>query len=279
MARRKRRSEYRGTVATAKGKQSVKEAYRKEVRRIQQFIRRAVRRGYRFAQDILPAVPKRITEASVRRLQRLGAEALYKKSTALSEDGQIVSGLERRKEERSEVSRKSARTLRRKREAERLARERAEIQKLEEKYDLKNRPAGPAEFQSWIRDRDEFHRKRLRMQEYRDMFNEGDLILSRIYSMIDQVEKQNKKSAEVLRQVLEEEIQNYGKEAVTASIAQAPAELVEACEVAIMYRPETGQHQEAIREILHLIRGSIPTAYELKQLQEAMDSDDYEDFA
>ena len=67
----------------AKKKQPVNstvQAYRKERKRIQAFIRRAEKRGYIFEQNVLPATPKKITQASVRRLQKLTAKALYEKA-------------------------------------------------------------------------------------------------------------------------------------------------------------------------------------------------------
>lgn len=56
---------------------TIKEQYRKERRRIQQFLRRAEKRGYLFEEDILPPIPKAITKASVRRLAKLKPDFLY----------------------------------------------------------------------------------------------------------------------------------------------------------------------------------------------------------
>lgn len=68
-------------------------AYSAQVKRIKNFIRRAEKRGYIFNENTLPTKPKRITQASVRRLQRLTPQQLYKKaqySGQLSE-GKLVS--------------------------------------------------------------------------------------------------------------------------------------------------------------------------------------------
>lgn len=79
----------------------VDQQYRKERRRVQQFIRRANKRGYQFTVEI-PKIPKRITLGSVRRLQRLTPEYLYKKSLYGGEAsfGEVVSGTEGRKLEK-----------------------------------------------------------------------------------------------------------------------------------------------------------------------------------
>ena len=55
-------------------------AYSAQVKRIKNFIRRAEKRGYIFNENTLPTKPKRITQASVRRLQRLTPQQLYKKA-------------------------------------------------------------------------------------------------------------------------------------------------------------------------------------------------------
>ena len=70
-----------------KVKSEVQRQYEKELKRIKQFIRRAEKRGYRFPDNVIPPKPKRITRASVSRLQKIKPQTLYKKATALSESG------------------------------------------------------------------------------------------------------------------------------------------------------------------------------------------------
>ena len=55
-------------------------AYSKQVKRIKQFIRRAEKRGYQFSEDVLPQRPKRVTQASVRKLAKLTPDKLYQKA-------------------------------------------------------------------------------------------------------------------------------------------------------------------------------------------------------
>lgn len=87
-------------------------AYAKQVKRIKQFIRRAEKRGYQFSENVLPQQPKRITQASIRKLARLTPEKLYKKAVYSGEatDGEIVKGLEGVKLERKVRAQKSAET-------------------------------------------------------------------------------------------------------------------------------------------------------------------------
>lgn len=87
-------------------------AYSKQVKRIKQFIRRVEKRGYQFSEDVLPQRPKRVTQASVRKLAKLTPEKLYQKAVygGLATDGEIVPGTEGVKSERSLRAKKAAET-------------------------------------------------------------------------------------------------------------------------------------------------------------------------
>ena len=87
-------------------------AYSKQVKRIKQFIRRAEKRGYQFSKDVLPQRPKRVTQASVRKLSKLTPEKLYQKAVygGLASYGEIVPGTEGVKLERSLRTKKAAET-------------------------------------------------------------------------------------------------------------------------------------------------------------------------
>lgn len=98
----------------------VRSEYNKERRRIQNFLRRAEKRDYIGTEDILPPVPKTVTQASVRRLKKLTANELYKKMKFVDrETGAIYSGTRGREIEREQAGKKAARTRKENREAER----------------------------------------------------------------------------------------------------------------------------------------------------------------
>lgn len=86
--------------------------YNKQLRRIKQFIHRAEKRGYVFSDNIIPKKPKRITKASVRKLQKITPKELYKKARYGGEAtyGEIVTGEEGRKAERKASAEKGAKT-------------------------------------------------------------------------------------------------------------------------------------------------------------------------
>lgn len=87
-------------------------AYSKQVKRIKQFIIRAEKRGYQFGEDVLPQRPKRVTQASVRKLAKLTPEKLYQKALygGLATEGEIVPATEGVKLERSLRAKKAAET-------------------------------------------------------------------------------------------------------------------------------------------------------------------------
>ncbi len=85
--------------------------YKKQVRRIKQFIRRAEKRGFSFNFE-LPKKPKRITQASINKLARITPEYLYKKAVYGGAEtfGEVIPALQARKKERSTAAKKAAET-------------------------------------------------------------------------------------------------------------------------------------------------------------------------
>ena len=75
--------------------------YRKERQRIQRQINRMTKRGYDVP-DLLPKIPKNITQASVRRLKKITTEKLYKEYRFIDfETGEILTSKEGQTLERS----------------------------------------------------------------------------------------------------------------------------------------------------------------------------------
>lgn len=81
--------------------------YNKQLSRVRRFINRASKRGYRF--EGVPGIsdrPEKITRKAINQLASLNQYNLYKYATAISDKGDIISGTERRKEERRSSARK-----------------------------------------------------------------------------------------------------------------------------------------------------------------------------
>lgn len=92
----------------------VVKAYRKAVSDFFRKGRSMARRGY-VIDAVLPKEPKKITEASVRRIKKISAN-LYKKSYYVTEEGEVISGEAGRKYERSRSAKKAAETRKRKKQ-------------------------------------------------------------------------------------------------------------------------------------------------------------------
>lgn len=92
-----------------------KQAFRKEQRRIKSFIKRAEKRGYSFPTFSIPQEPARVTKKALEQIKSIKPETLYRDALYVSrETGEVLSGMERRAEERKSSAAKAARTRKQK---------------------------------------------------------------------------------------------------------------------------------------------------------------------
>lgn len=100
--------------------QAINKAYAKERNRIKTFLRRASKRGYQFPEDILPSIPKRKTEASIRKLKKLTKDVLYEKAIygGSASYGEVVTAKEGLKLEREARAKRASETRKANKEAE-----------------------------------------------------------------------------------------------------------------------------------------------------------------
>ena len=83
-------------------------AFKKQVTRIKNFIRRATKRGYEFSDNVIPTMPKRVTKKSIEKIKNIKPKDLYSKASYLDKStGEIVSGSTGRKIERNLSSQKA----------------------------------------------------------------------------------------------------------------------------------------------------------------------------
>lgn len=88
--------------------------YRKQERRIKNFIRGAEKRGFHFEYE-LPKEPRKVTQRDVNRLRGVKPDYLYTKAVYINkETGEVISGTQRRTQERREAAAKGLRTRREK---------------------------------------------------------------------------------------------------------------------------------------------------------------------
>lgn len=90
--------------------QALEREVKKERKRARQLVTRATKRGFSFPENIVPDLPKNITEATLRKYKRLTPEYLYSKAVYVSPEGTVYTGSQRRTQERSESSQKAAET-------------------------------------------------------------------------------------------------------------------------------------------------------------------------
>lgn len=88
-------------------------AFKKQVTRIKNFIRRATKRGYEFSDTVIPTMPKRVTKKSIEKIKNIKPKDLYSKASYLDKStGEIVSGSTGRKIERNLSTQKAKETRR-----------------------------------------------------------------------------------------------------------------------------------------------------------------------
>lgn len=88
----------------------IQQQYRKERRRIQNAMNRLEKQGYVLPEDLLPSMPKKVTQASINRLKKITSESIYKKSKKLDfETGEIIPGIVARDKARSQRAKEAAR--------------------------------------------------------------------------------------------------------------------------------------------------------------------------
>lgn len=222
---------------TTKKSQLLKE-YKKERNRIKRFIRNAEKRGYVFEPNLIPPIPKTITSGSIRRLSKIRPAQLYKKAYAISAvTGQPITVEQKKREIRTEASRKAWETRR--------------------------------------REKDQADYNRIKSnREWQQMFHAAKLVWDKVQSMIANVGVQQSQSADLLSNLLNSQIEKYGADNVLYSIAQASEDFLSTCEVIIKYHPSSAVSRSGVQHLYTLISGSLPSDAEQAEIDKALDGDE-----
>ena len=222
---------------TTKKSQLLKE-YNKERYRIKRFIRNAEKRGYVFEPNLIPPIPKTITRASIRRLSKIRPAQLYNKAYAISEvTGQPITVEQRKREIREQGARKAWETRRRK------------------------------------KDQADYNRIKSN-KKWQQMFHASKLVWYKVQSMIASVGVQQSRSAELLNDLLNSQIEQYGAHNVLYSIAQASEDFLSTCEVVIKYHTNSAVSRTAVEHLYVLISGNLPSDAEQAEIDKAIASDE-----
>lgn len=222
---------------TTKKSQLLKE-YNKERNRIKRFIRDAEKRGYVFEPNLIPPKPKTITSGSVRRLAKIKPANLYSKAYAISAvTGQPITVEQRKREIREEASRKG--------------------------WEKRRREKDQADYNRIKSDR-----------EWQQMFHSSRVVWDKVQAMIANVGVQQSTSAELLNNILNSQIKQYGSDVVLYSIAQASEDFLSTCEVIIKYNPSSDVSRTAVQHLYALISGNLPSDAEQAEIDKALASDE-----
>lgn len=261
-------------------KQKALHEYSKQRSRLKAFETRAEKRGYRFSTEIVPKETKYVRklttkqiQAKVKKLKSETPEKLYQKATALSElSGEVISGTEKRKEERR-LSRKKPDAIEQPYvDKDPLPSTQDVIEQLTPEIDV--------DFVKSQARKDSENKQRLQKdEEFAQQFKQGEITYQSMTDRInDALSAGYKYSAFDLMSELNEQIARYGKESVMAAIGNAPQEVLETADIALRYNPGSDQHTRAISELRQIITGEIPSAEESARMMDRIEQDAYTDF-
>lgn len=112
---------------------------------------------------------------------------------------------------------------------------------------------------------------------YASQFQYGEMVMQGIQQLLDDAMSQGtyKQAGMDLSIELSQQINTYGRDKVIMAMANAPTELISEAQIATHYNPGDERHDKAIVRIREIITGEIPSAQELKELQDRMDQDAY----
>lgn len=92
-------------------RETLLDLYKKEVKRLERNVKTMKRRGYMFAENSVPSIPKRVRRSQLNKIQRMTTKDLYKKATFYDPiENEIVSGDEMQRRIRSRASKKGHET-------------------------------------------------------------------------------------------------------------------------------------------------------------------------
>lgn len=227
------------------------------------------KRGYFGMEDMLPAIPKKITKASVRRLVKITTKDLYDKADFIDlTTGEILGkGTEGRKIERKRSALKAVETRkRRKRDAELIERGREEWERQhpEPEYD------SDEEWEQEQRERDRQNRRRMEEEAYRRKFDEGWMIAEQIEELIDSIEVTfSAKMANYAREAWETAKRNTDRNALYKRLSDNP-DVIDALKDSY-YQNRSGDHfrPTEFKRFVELIQGSPMSAQESQDMQDA----------
>ena len=237
------------------------QAYKKELKRIKQFMRRAEKRGYRWYYYELPKKPKKITEKSVSRLKKITPDLLYKKGEYISQEtGEILEGVKGRTIERKTVAQKAEETRKQKKK-----------KKKKEKQNREQPKAPKPETTEQL------------YGEYLPDYSE--MVINNVYELIDNFDtgnfyskrgvNQGMHNRDKLRMILDSAIAEFGADAVAERLNENASEIAEIVDKAMYNYEEAEIHISRFASILNGGPLSASQAAEFAEMSEQSENWEY----
>lgn len=194
-------------------KMSPEQEYKKEVKRIQQFIKRASKRGFIWETSPIPKQPKTITTKSVARLKRITPDTLYKKGIYVDQEtGEILSGTKGRNLEQKIAAEKAKKSRQAKKAKQKNKKDKTKDE-LDNRKRNKDNASKPKEKSKPKQDKDSTKsdtKQDTKSSDYYPTFT--DIVLSNFHAQLMQFP--NAEGVPLLLAWFDKLIEDNGKEAV-----------------------------------------------------------------
>lgn len=280
--------------------------YRHERKMVLQRKRRLEKKGFVFQDDIIPAVPKKVTAGSVRRLKKLTPKKLQEMGTLKTEEGKSLTGAGARLkyQQKYKAQRKATRKKRKKQkgiELRKIARETAKesgfpttekvIKTIETEEDLK----------TYLMDIEEFLANKERAEEsnvndgfeeleaenlednwlvshgvgFREYPGEADLVYEEITRIL--FDGVNLNACKIALDALNEKIHKVGFNETMRVINNASDDLLEAAKV-VAYASRQEEVRSSLSAFITVINGEPLTAEQAQEISEKLNSQEAEKY-
>ena len=247
----------------------------RELKRLLNIVTREEKQGYRFSSEYINELKKK----PLSELMEIKPYDLLQNATALSDNGKVVSGVERKNEDRF-----TSNTHKRKKGVKKHNKNRYKDAISNNKLTRKQKKN-----QKWLQTKvgkmiqenqnSAFSKEREKVdivqQKMYKTFNENDIAYYNVKKLID--EYPTEKGSQYLRNILLSEIKRFGEQAVIASMQNAPNDMINKAQN-IVFMPsdqETAQTMhEALSEFADIIKSCIPSTNEVKEIGDLLHSEE-----
>ena len=209
--------------------------WKKELKRLNQFIKRAEKRGYIFDENIIPETPKRVTKKKLSEIKQVNADVLYNTAKYFDkETGQTITGLEGRRIERRKSAQKAAQT-----------------KKFKTQGSVPEKPVLPKESDIVLRNVEEM------IANWQPLLNWSNYFI--------EAKKQDKTT---LTNILQQAISETGREEIAKRLQNAATNIIDTVE-RILYSSDEEQVNLDLVDIATIIKGRSLTPEESIDLTES----------